>query len=237
MEDLQYATGLKDLRLTRSQLSSAIEFSGLTDLEFLFLDHNNIAGDINLVRNTNLVSVWLSYNRMTGLMLPEAPNLRTLKAHTNQLEYVTTTGPLRELTEFSIGNNNLTSIDPTDIGGRRIGGKTFGAETHVNLHGNQLTSLGIPGAAKFQALDISSNQLSSLDLPWTLPDLREVFVRSNNLTSWPSLGSTGKPTRLDMAYNELTNGGNDSDPAVFYSGTNFPVLTDLWLSGNRLKTL
>ena len=63
-----------------------------------------------------------------------------------------------------------------------------------------------------------------------------LYLSGNDITSF-SIADSGKLKRLDLGYNELSNGGSQSEPAVWMSGRNFPQLEDLWLSGNKLKTL
>ena len=53
IEGLQYATGLKRLRLEGNRISSAIDFCGLTTLEILDLARNRISGSIDLTGLTN----------------------------------------------------------------------------------------------------------------------------------------------------------------------------------------
>ena len=237
MEGLQYATGLRQLRLDDNDISSAIDFCGLTELEQLHLSRNNIGGDIDLTSNEALLSVWLSFNRIESLALPHAPNLRNVSAFNNRLTSVTTSGRLLNMVNFNLGNNHLTSIDLTDIGGHTIGDESFGAALQVlNLAHNRLTSINIPGSRRYEMLDLSGNRLTSFSLPW-LPELKYLYLRSNQISSWPDLHNTGNLIRLDLAYNQLSNAGEATNEDVFISNKSFPELKILWLSGNKLQTL
>ena len=74
-----------------------IDFCGLTELEYLHLEHYQINDNVLLSTNTKLVAVWLTHNRITSFWFPEAPNLRTVKAHNNQLTSLTSSGFLPNL--------------------------------------------------------------------------------------------------------------------------------------------
>ena len=232
MEGLQYATGLKQLRLANNRISSAIQFCGLTKLEYLYLQGNNIDGYVDLSANGRLIALRLGHNRITGLALPHAQNLRTVSAYNNQLASVITSGHLRSLVDFNVSNNNLTSIDLSDIG--RNHPEIDKTSTSLYMAHNNLTSLTVPGSRRYELLDAASNELTSVSIPGG--NLVYLYLSGNDITSF-SIADSGKLKRLDLGYNELSNGGSQSEPAVWMSGQNFPQLEDLWLSGNKLRTL
>ena len=233
MEGLQYATGLKQLRLANNRISSVIAFCGLTQLEYLYLQGNNIDGYVDLSANGRLIALRLGHNRITGLALPHAQNLRTVSAYNNRLASVITSGHLRSLVDFNVANNNLTSIDLSHVGKNHPVAKAE-QSTSLYMGNNNLTSLTIPGSKSYELVDAASNELTSVSIPGG--NLQFLYLSGNDITSF-SITDSSKLKRLDLGYNELSNVGSNSEPAVWMSGRNFPQLEHLWLSGNKLNTL
>ena len=115
MEGLQYAVGLRQLRLEGNNITSAIDFCGLTLLEHLDLSRNSISGAVDLTHVTILQSLWLGYNHITSVAMPTSPELRTMSVFQNRITTITWDGEHRaypgdkapNLVNFNIWNNPI----------------------------------------------------------------------------------------------------------------------------------
>ena len=119
MEGLQYAFGLQTLRLNGNRISSLIgfDFCGLTLLNVLALQDNDIRGNVDLTDLSLLRSIILTNNRITSLWLPRAPALHTVYARDNQITSITWDGEARvspdpddypNLTNYNIVGNPIS---------------------------------------------------------------------------------------------------------------------------------
>ena len=95
MVGLQYAFGLRVLRLSNNRISSPIDFCGLTSLERLHLSDNDIGGRVDLTGLRLLESVWLDNNKISSIAVPASKRLRTFTAFNNPNDYITWNGKAR----------------------------------------------------------------------------------------------------------------------------------------------
>jgi Leucine-rich repeat (LRR) protein len=101
--------------------------------------------------------------------------------------------------------------------------------TGLYLNDNQLTSINIPAElTNLKELRLYNNQLTSINIPAELINLKELHLNDNQLTSINIPAELTKLTRLHLGNNQLTS-------------INIPVqlvnLRELWLGCNQLTSI
>lgn len=102
--------------------------------------------------------------------------------------------------------------------------------SHLELYDNQITSLeGIPTTGdKMVILDISFNVIRSMEPVSNLPNLRELFIANNKITTIAGLENCTKLEVLDVGYNRIRK----------IEGLSSCVnLRDLWMGKNKITKI
>ena len=180
---------------------------------------------------TNLESLSLGYNQLSGSIPAELGSLTNLSLGSNQLSIPTELGSLTNLESLSLGSNQLSGSIPAELG-------SLTNLTSLWLYGNQLSG-GIPtelgSLTNLTSLSLSGNQLSG-GIPTelgSLTNLTYLYLHENSLTGCipRELGGATKLQYLLLHNNSLIGvipykgvtvnkgetcytayGGNSSDP-------------------------
>ena len=161
--DLSQTPDLTYLNCSGNTLATA-DFSCLANLEELLC--NNCFGSSNaesrasiengvldLSRNTKLRNVQCSGNGLTGLVLPDVPNLSGLYCTGNYLASLDISGQT-DLIVLDVSDNVLTALDVS----------ACKEELRVlNCGGNALKELDVTLCANLQTLDCHGNRMTSLN--------------------------------------------------------------------------
>lgn len=242
--------------LPLSQWGSAVKYNN-GELE-LYLNENNLCGEINLSGCTALKTLRVSKSSLTRLNLSGCTRLETVDATSNQLEEVKVDGchslrrlmcsynpPLSHIDvaghysmeELRVSDCNLSAIDLTDC---------ISLQT-IMVANNHLTRLHVPERANLRDLFCYSNKIESLDVsdsPW----LYLLNCGDNVLTSLDVRGC-GRLIRLYCYENllpaiDLTDQRNVLFEFYCYTNrltqldiTGFRALSTLHCSDNDLRQL
>lgn len=105
-------TFLQNFYLTSNQLSGTINISGLTKLEFIFLNGNQFTGPIlpQLYHLTQLQAIYANYNQFSGTinsLINNLSQLRNIYLRSNQFSGVLPDFNITQLQELVISNNSF----------------------------------------------------------------------------------------------------------------------------------
>ncbi|MBP5560236.1 MAG: hypothetical protein J6X70_00325, partial [Muribaculaceae bacterium] len=239
--DLSNVPNVYEVELTGNRLTS-IDVSNCTGLYSLLLSDNQIPANgitglnkvqkLNLSRNpiTDYAPVSSTLNelamdvcQLTSLDLSGVPLLNRLSASSNQLSSIDLThNP--QLHEILLSRNHLSSID---LSGQANVLNYYDNGLELNISYNNLSTINLsPVASSLRYLTVSGNNLGTLDLS-NLTNLEDLNASSCNLTSI-TLPSTLRD------YNEICLSGNNLSNLDLSYVTN---LRELYAARNPLGTL
>lgn len=164
--------------------------------------------------------------------------LTVLNAHDQNISNLAGLDTARNLSTLLLFSNHLTTFFQP----------TLTNLVSLNLSGNSLTNVSLPGgASNLFSLIIRDNPLTQLILPSSLPRLEELDLNNNLLSTFNLPSAVGGLGLLDLGFNSLTNlslpNGLSSLDTLRLSGnslTNFTVpagltrLTQLYLDQNEI---
>lgn len=168
---------------------TAEDMLSLTNLDASFKGVESIDG---LGAAHNLTTLYLHFNRLTSLTLPEGlTNLTVLILTGNQLTSLTLPPGLMSLTELYLGYNPLKSLTlPTGLA----------SLAYLNLYYTQLEDFSfLTGLTNLNALSLVGYQATSLTLPAGLTSLGELDISNSQLTSLTLPADLTSLTRLDLS--------------------------------------
>ena len=179
-----------------------MELGDLTNLNSLWLSNNSLSGSIpvELGDLTNLSSLWLSRNSLSGSIpaeLGDLTNLTDLLLHTNSLSgsIPAELGDLTKLGSLSLSRNSFSGSIPVELG-------DLTNLTHLSLYNNSFSGsipVELGDLTNLSSLWLSDNSLSG-SIPVELGDL-------TNLSSlWLSDNSLSGTIPLELG--DLTNLNN-----------------------------
>lgn len=199
--DLTGLTELEVLELNYNQITSLKGLSDLPKLIELDLTHNRIAdiGDLSSLKELRWLD--LSDNHLTSLNgLNQLKNLRWLNLSYNQLTSLENLADLTSLEGVHLGHNQLTYLADLD----RLKNLRF-----LYLYSNQFTALeGFGGLTNLRQLNLSQNQLASVEYLGQLKKLLQLDLGGNRLTCVPGLGQLTDLNFLFLDDNHVTDLGD-----------------------------
>ena len=212
-EDLSGITGTWDLTEANISVIRVGDFSGLSNLDVLCLNDNQLTTLPATVFSglVNLVEMYLNNNRLSAL--PES-----------------IFSDLVSVEEVYLHNNRLTALPESIFSG-------LGNLEQLWLHNNRLTALPsdvFSDSGNLSWLPLHGNRLATLpeSIFSGLVNLERLYLHDNRLTTLPAtvFSGLGNLERLYLHDNRLT-----ALPATVFSSLG--DLEELWLHNNRLTTL
>ncbi|MDV4343621.1 tandem-95 repeat protein [Methanoculleus sp. YWC-01] len=199
LSGLEYATNLQGLNLRYNfQISDLGPLAGLTNLQTLFLDHNQISDLSPLTGLTSLQHLGLGVNQISDLSpLAGLTNLRDLDLAGNQISDL---GPLADLTNLQhlyLSGNQISDLGP-------LAG-LMNLQT-LDLYTNQISDLGpLTGLANLQDLSLHNNQISDLSPLTGLTNLQDLSLHNNQISDLSPLTGLTNLQTLFLYNNQISN--------------------------------
>jgi hypothetical protein len=176
------------------EIESVDEVSYLKNAKGIYLDDNNVSGDLNLTGNKALGYFTAGNNQLSGLDFSGLENLRYISVYGNKLQKLILPNQGR-LEYFDADDNNLTGT--LDLSGE-------GNLTVLSVLLNQLQEIILPNQGRLEYFDADDNNLTgTLDLSGE-GNLTSIYVYSNKLTKI-ILPEDGKIETLDIGLNPDLN--------------------------------
>lgn len=176
-----------------------------TNLSELYLEGNQIA-DISLLRSlSNIKYLTLTDNQISNISpLQEYRNISLLDLSQNKISDLS---PLKNITfsgekiGLNLAENQISNISPLTSISVPSGKEYF----YVDLSNNEITSLnGLKNMKGITELKANDNQISNVDSLASLKDLRYLAMANNNISKVPNLSTTQLQTVI-LNTNQLTN--------------------------------
>ena len=161
--DVSQNTKLTKLNIANNQFTS-IDLAANTELTNFTANDNQLTA-LNVSNNEKLTTIMLNNNKITTLDFSNNKVLKTFNCLNNELTSVTIGANEATKQTFQFGDNNLTSIDFSQV--------VNYSGAYVRLRNNELTQIILPG--KVSQLWADGNAL-------TLAQLYELKSQANTLT-------------------------------------------------------
>jgi Leucine-rich repeat (LRR) protein len=240
--DFSGLSNLQWLILDSNQLTTVPDFSALPSLQELSIGGSQLTTvpDFSALPNLQTLDLW--GNQLTTVPdFSALPNLQTLELDENQLTTVPDFSALPSLQVLKLRGNELTTVP------------NFSALPNLqklSLWENQLTTVSdFSAMPNLQTLELSGNQLTTVPDFSALPNLQELYIGSNQLTTVPDFSALPNLQGLNLGSNQLTTvpdfsampnlqklglGGNQLTVPDFSA---LPNLQELYLWENQLTTV
>jgi len=232
-----------------NKIKTVPNLSGISNLQYLFLNGNKLTDANFVISNTNLLQLQLFYNNLTSFPeMPGATKLQKLFLSGNQISWISGLQYLTGLENLQLGVNRFDSLPD------------FSKNTKLNeLHCDRNRLKNLNGVEKLSGLKIIycwGNQITDLSALNNNTTLEELYAEDNLLTSLPNLSNKASLRKLSVINNKLTfedllpitqlTGFSNFDYAPqdsigervektvrFLESTNFSVEEDAGISGNK----
>ena len=190
LEGLQYCVNLEYLFLENNEIEDISPISNLTKLKTLNLNNNNIK-DISFIKNlTNLTKLYLKENQITSVSsLKNLSKLNTLILERNKISSISYLSGLKNLTYLNVGSNNISDISVVE---------NFTKLKHFRGSQNKITDISPLGKLEnIKELHLSTQRI----------ELGPVVIKDEKFTfKNPLIGLDGKP----ISPSRIGNGGTYS---------------------------
>ncbi|MBO9699047.1 MAG: leucine-rich repeat domain-containing protein [Sporocytophaga sp.] len=248
-------TGIENFRsvfkidASNNKIKTVPNLSPITNLEYIYLNFNQLTNANFVIGNTNLLQIQLYYNNL--ISFPELPGftkLQKLFLSGNQISGMSGLQYLTALENLQLGVNKLDSLPDlskntklTELHCDRNGLKYLnGAEKIKGLKviycwGNEIEDLSnLNKITTLEELYADYNLLTTLPDLSNKPSLRKLAVNNNKLTFEDLLPLTQLPGFSNFAYAPQDSIGERVEKTVRYlEPVNFAVDEDAGLSGNQ----
>ncbi|EBF5125955.1 leucine-rich repeat domain-containing protein, partial [Listeria monocytogenes] len=219
LSGIEYLGGLKDLNISRNQISDISPLSYCNKLNIIIADDNQISDisplaeipqiyRLQAVKNqisdisplaagqTYLSDVDLSDNQISDISpLAGIPKLHKLYADKNQISDISSMSRMGYLTEVSLNNNQISDISP-------LINDTNGV-TKLYLNNNQISDISVlSGKTKYRTVEISGNQISDIS------PLAALINSTPTSTGWGIKATNQKITLPTKKWSNLINTPN-----------------------------
>lgn len=170
---------------------------------------------------SNLENLVLMSNNITSIeALKYYPKLKKLDLSNNTLSSVNTIGMMTELEALNLGNTGITNLDTL---------KNLSNLHELNISSNNITDLSSVTLPGLEKLDISANQIVSLEILKKNILLKELNASGNQIVDLTPLLKLTKLEVLDISNNQVA----DDNYTVLYKMTQ---LKELKVTGISLDT-
>jgi len=199
IEGAQYLTNLQGLYLSHNQISDLSPLAGLTNLQILDISVNQISDLSPLEDLTNLLWLYLEYNQISDLSpLAGLTNLDYLKLNNNQISDLNPLAGMTNLQELRLYNNQISDLSP------------------------------LAGLTNLQLLGLDSNQISNLSPLAVLTNLQNLWLSENQISDLSPLEGLINMIELSLDDNQIS----DISPLA-----GMPNLRYLFLQNNQISDL
>jgi Leucine-rich repeat (LRR) protein len=206
------AQELEFLSLEHNAIEDLSPLARLTELQQLNLMHNNLKGVAALKDLVKVEKLWLAGNHLHDIApLRRLVNLTHLHLADNKIHDINALRNMRNLVFIDLSNNELTEFPQIKI-------KSL--ETFKLAH-NQLETLNVGMLNEVVHLDLSHNQLTSLEGMGALRRVDQLLLQGNRLKDLSGLVGVTVQHIVDLRDNNL------HDPQ--------PLLDNLALQGPRVQ--
>jgi Leucine-rich repeat (LRR) protein len=195
------------------ELTGAASFAGLTFLEYLDCDGNNLT-QLDVSGLVNLQVLYCSENNLTQLNVSDLTNLMELACYENNLTQLDVSS-LINLNNLDCEENSLTQLDISNCTNLSF----------LNCSWNNLSELNVSNCKDLMFLACNNNSLTALNIA-NCTDLMNLFCDGNQLNELDVSDLTNL-MMLGCSYNNLTE--------LDVSGLS--LLSDLNCSENKLNQL
>jgi len=161
------------------------------ELIYLYWHNKGLEGELIIEGFSNMTSMSVEHNNLTGLYINDIPKLNYLCCNNNQLTTLDVSR-LTELTEFRCRKNELTTLN--------ISGLTKLA--YLFCDENKLTTLDVSVTKSLKELNCSRNEFATLDVS-EMTELTHLKCYENKLTTLNVSGLT-KLKSLECNENQLS---------------------------------
>ena len=219
------ALNIKSLDLENMGFTSIEGIRYFKNLETLDANQNNLK-KIDVSGLKKLKYVYFNMNKVSSFICNDCPLLQSIMARSNNLSNVNLLGMKSSLQVLDLMQNNLVSLDLSDM-------KLL---EYVAVGKNNLTSLNVQGCEKLSMFSCNDNKLTSLNLK----GLKELltFDCSNNVIQSLSLEDCTKLGMLNVSGNtimkslDLTN-----NPIIHLTASNTNISSLQLASQKDVETL
>ncbi len=221
---------LQVLSFLRNRVRDVSALSRLTQLAMLDIGKNGLIEDASVLANMpNLITVHMEQNRIGSLdPVKSLVHLQTLDAHNNQFRDVSAVRDLAELVYL-----HLSCLKTDGITYPGVSAISHKPRLHtLSLVGCDLDDdkiAGISDLPELREINLDQNRLTSLGFLSAFPKLEQLIISNNQLTQISGLASTPNLVTLFLSQNQV------SDLAVLGSG--FPALSTLYVNNNAVTDL
>ncbi len=217
VEGLQYATNLRQLNVSRSELQDIGVLRSLTKLTKLELGSNQIS-DLSPLRSlTNLETLNMNSNKITDLgPLGTLTKLKELNLFGNPITDLSPLEPLINLEKLYLSGNiknirplasltklkelNLQSTQFTDLSQLR----SLVNLEKLDLNNNGIADIGpLSALTKLTSLNLSSNQIADLGPLKSLTKLQSLYITNNRISDLQALAGLTQLSSLYAGDNEI----------------------------------
>lgn len=193
---LEYATNLEWIYLNDNQISNISPLAGLTNLRQLYIPNNQI-GDISPV--SGLTKLW--YLDIWGNQISDISavsgltNLQELSASNNQITNIAPVSGLTNLLVLFLDNNPISDISS-------LSGMT-NLES-LGLSGTQISNISpLEGLINLRGLRVNNCQISDISSLAELINLETFAAFGNQISDISPLADLTKLTLLDLWHNQI----------------------------------
>jgi len=218
---LEFATNMEMLYLQHNQISDLSSLSGLTNLTFLDLTDNQISYLSPLSGLTNLVGLQLSSNQISDVNpLSGLTNLDSLRLRGNLISDIGPLSGLTNLTDMVLGDNPISDLSPLS-GLTSLTGLKLERIQNANIY-------PLSGLINLEFLTVQGNGIMDISPLMTLTNLESLMLNDNQISNVNPVSGLMNLTDLGLERNQI------SDISPLSGLTN---LTGLSLSQNQISDL
>ena len=226
LSGLENASEITSLTLNKNEITDLVPLSNLGKLDWLELSNNRISTINSLANLTNLVGLDLSNNIITDVSaLTGLKNLAIVNLMNNQISNISPLSTLSNLQGLYLSQNKISNL-------ASLANLSF-LDGDLRLSNNQITDIS-PLAqikvAKALSIDLSFNQISSLEPLKNITNITKILTTNNQINSLQFMSNLKAIHTLDVGYNKLSSldGLNLTNGSTHYS---------LSFNNNRISTI
>jgi internalin A len=189
-------TNLERLNLDDNQISDVTALASLRKLSRLQIMNNQITGISALSHLTNMTSLWLSGDKIADLgPLASLAKLEHVSFSHSPLRNISTLAALKNLTSLDAANCQLSDISPLSGLGRL---------THLDLVGNRIADIDpLSKLTNLTTLELTQNQISDLTPLTNLLKLSSLQLRDNRIGDLKALSNLVELRFLNVSNNPI----------------------------------